>query len=462
MVASPPVSPFTRERAWIVATLMIGTMSTLLSATIVNVAFPALITEMHIGHDVVQWVATGFLAATTATMLGTAWALQRFGERTTYIVTLSVFLAGSLLGAFAWNADSLIFARVMQGAAAGVLQPLAMVVLFRVFPLAERGRAMGIYGFGIVLAPAIGPAIGGALVTSFGWRWIFVLSLPFCVAGIALARKTLVDHVASEPPRFDTIGFVLLVLGLICALNVPVVGHRDGWLSVELAAIAVAAIALWVAFVVWELRAPAPMLSMRLFRHRAFRSASLVALAYGGGLFGSTYLLPVFVQEIAHYSAASAGSLMFFPGLALALSIAVGGRLTDRFQPRFVMIAGLVLFAISSALFVWTGDGTSFWVFVAWILVGRVGLGLLIPALNVGAVQALTGTELAYASSAVNFLRQLGGAAGVNLLAVFLEQRLHVLDAAQAPRAFHECFILVAVAFAIAVFPAWSAHRTGS
>jgi MFS family permease len=187
-----------------------------------------------------------------------------------------------------------------------------------------------------------------------------------------------------------------------------------------------------------------------------------VALAYGMGLFGSTYLLPVFVQEIAHYSAASAGGLMFIPGLALAVSIAVGGRLTDRFEPRWVMIAGLALFAISSALFVRTGDGTSFWTFVAWILLGRVGLGLLIPALNVGAVQSLTGYELAYASSAVNFLRQLGGAAGVNLLAVFLEQRLHVLDAAQAPRAFHECFVLVAIAFAVAIVPAWSARRTGS
>jgi MFS family permease len=255
---------------------------------------------------------------------------------------------------------------------------------------------------------------------------------------------------------------VLLVLALISALNVPVTGHRAGWLSAELAAVAIVAVALCVGFVAWELRAPAPMLPLRLFRHPAFRAASLVALAYGVGLFGSTYLLPVYVQEIAHYTAASAGNLMFLPGLALALSIAIGGRLTDRFEPRFVMIGGLLAFAIGSALFAWTGDGTSFWVFVAWILVGRIGLGLLIPALNVGAVQALTGAELAYASSAVNFLRQLGGAAGVNLLAVFLEKRLNVLDAAQAPRAFHECFILVAIAFLVAIVPAWSARRTGS
>jgi DHA2 family multidrug resistance protein len=454
--------PDPRERMWIVATLMIGTMSTLLSSTIVNVAFPALVAEMHIGQDVVQWVATGFLAATTTTMLGTAWALQRFGERTTYIATLSLFLAGSLLGAFAWSADALIFARVLQGAAAGVLQPLAMVVLFRVFPVAERGRAMGIYGFGIVLAPAIGPAIGGALITSFGWRWIFALSLPFCVAGIVLARKTLGSRISQAPTRFDTGGFALLVLALVAALNVPVIARREGWHSPLLLAASVAAIALSIGFVAWELRAREPMLSLRLFRHGVFRSASLVALAYGAGLFGTTYLIPVFVQDVAHYSAAGAGSLMFLPGLALAVSIAIGGRLTDRHEPRFIMIAGLALFAAGSALFAWTGSQTWYWTFVAWLVVGRVGLGMLIPALNVGAVQSLTGNELAQASSAINFLRQLGGAAGVNLLAVFLEHRLTALDASQASRAFHECFILVAIAFAVAIVPAWYSRRTGS
>ncbi|HEV8502371.1 MAG TPA: DHA2 family efflux MFS transporter permease subunit [Casimicrobiaceae bacterium] len=461
-MATPASTPRAgHERAWIVATLMLGTMSTLLSATIVNVAFPALIAEMHVGHDTVQWVATGFLAATTATMLATAWALATFGERTTYIATLAVFGVGSLVGALAWDIDSLVFARVMQGAAAGLLQPLAMVVLFRVFPLNERGRAMGIYGFGIVLAPAIGPALGGALVTAFGWRWIFALSLPFCVAGIALARRTLVDHRSAERPPFDAPGFVLLALGLVAALNVPVVGRQSGWTSAPLLALAAAALLLWAGFMRHELRTRAPLLSFRLFRHRTFSASAVVAVAYGAGLFGTTYLIPVFVQDVAHYTAAGAGGLMVVPGLALAVSMALGGRITDRTEPRFVMIAGLALFAASAVLFAFTGAATAAWTFVAWLVIGRVGLGLLIPALNVGAVQALAGGELAQGAAGVNFLRQLGGAAGVNLLAVYLQFRLNGLDAAQAPRAFHECFILVAAAFAVAIAAAWSARTTG-
>ena len=188
--------------------MMIGTISTILAATIVNVAFPALIAEFHVGHDTLQWVAAGFLAATTATMLATAWLVETFGERATFVGTMALFLAASLLAAVSWNVQWLIAARVLQGAAAGILQPLAMIVLFRVFPVEERGRAMALYGFGIVLAPAIGPAIGGALLEAFGWRSIFLLTVPFCLAGLALGPRALPRHVerTSRALRLDRLG----------------------------------------------------------------------------------------------------------------------------------------------------------------------------------------------------------------------------------------------------------------
>ena len=188
------------SRALVVTTMMLGTISTILAATIVNVAFPALIAEFGVGHDTLQWVAAGFLAATTATMLTTAWLIETFGERATFVGTMSVFLAASLLAATSWSPAALIVARVLQGGAAGILQPLAMVVLFRVFPVEERGRAMALYGFGIVLAPAIGPAIGGALLEAFGWRSIFLLSVPFCIAGfmIRMVRQFRIADRADE------------------------------------------------------------------------------------------------------------------------------------------------------------------------------------------------------------------------------------------------------------------------
>ena len=441
--------------------MMIGTISTILAATIINVAFPALMVEFHVGHDTLQWIAAGFLAATTATMLATAWLVETIGERATFIATLTLFLAASLLAAISWSAQSLITARIVQGACAGILQPLAMIVLFRVYPVEERGRAMALYGFGIVLAPAIGPAIGGALLEAFGWRSIFLLTVPFCIAGIALGATTLPRHAGRTSSRFDWVGWGLLLGALIALLNVPVEGHRDGLTAPLTIVLALAGCALAAAFVAWEIRARAPLLPVRLFRHPPFANAALVAFAYGVGLFGTTYLVPVFAQDIANFSAADAGYLLAPPGIALAIAIAIGGRLTDKISPAPIIVSGLALFALSSLLLAFAGAATGFALLALWLVIGRVGLGMLIPALNVGAVQSLAGAELAYASSAVNFVRQLGGAFGVNLLAVVLEWRAAAFGATNAARPFHECFAIVTLAFALALVPAWFIRKHG-
>ena len=434
--------------------MLLGAISTILSATIVNVAFPALIAEFHVGHDELQWIAAGYLAAMTATMLATAWLVQAFGERLAFVGMLALFLAASLLAAASWSTNALIVARVIQGGAAGILQPLAMIVLFRVFPLDERGRAMALYGFGIVLAPAIGPAIGGTLLDAFGWRSIFLLTVPSAIAGIVLGLRALPDRSRGASLRFDVAGWLLLTASLIALLNVPVVGHRQGFGSAEVIGLIVASAVLAIGFVEWERRARSPLLPIALFRHRPFVGASIVAFAYGIGLFGSTYLVPVFAQQIAHYDATDAGWLLMPPGVALAIAIAVGGGLSDRMHPAPIIIAGLALFALSSLLLAFSGAATGFVLLALWLVIGRIGLGMLIPALNVAAVQALSGAELAYASSAVNFVRQLGGAIGVNLLAVVLEWRLTAAPADPA-RAFHECFAIVTLAFALAIVPAW-------
>ncbi len=443
-------------RALVVTTMMLGTISTILAATIVNVAFPALIAEFRVGHDTLQWVAAGFLAATTATMLTTAWLIETFGERATFVATMSLFLAASLLAAASWNPTELIVSRVLQGAAAGILQPVAMVVLFRVFPVEERGRAMALYGFGIVLAPAIGPALGGVLLEAFGWRSIFLLTVPFCIAALVLGARTLQRRMSGARIRFDWIGCLLLCAALALLLNVAVAGHRDGFASTRALALAAGGTALAAAFVGWEIRSPSPLLPIRLFRHRPFAAASIVAFAYGIGLFGTTYLVPVFAQDIAHYGAAQAGYLLVPAGLGLAVAISAGGRLTDRLQAAPIIVAGLALFALSSLLLAFSGAATGFTLLALWLVIGRAGLGMLIPALNVGAVHSLAGSELAYASAAVNFVRQLGGAIGVNLLAVVLEWRSAVAGPGDPARAFHECFAIVTLAFALAIVPAWS------
>jgi len=453
-----PIAP--RQRGWIIATVMLGTVSTITAATIVNVAFPALIAEFHVGHDTLQWVAAGFLGAMTATMLATAWLVETHGQRRTFIAALAIFLASSALGAASFSPDVLIASRVLQGAAAGILQPLAMIALFEVFPAERRGSAMGLFGLGIVLVPAIGPSIGGILLETFGWRSIFLLPLPFCVAGLVLGWRFLPGpHGDRARTRFDWAGFALLAAALASLLSVPVVGHRAGWTSIELSGIAGLTLVLVAGFVGWEFRVRAPLLSLKLFAGGGFRATALVALAYGLGLFGTTYLIPVFVQDVAGYSPSRAGALLIVPGVGLAVTIALAGRWTDRVEPRRIVIAGLALFALSSLLLAFAGRGTGFVVLGIWLLIGRIGLGMIIPALSVAAVQALDERYIAHAASSVNFVRQLGGAIGVNLLAVLLEWRLGVHGPAGAATAFQECFWVVTIAFAAAIAAAWSIRR---
>jgi len=440
---------------------MVGTVATVLAVTTINVALPALMREFGIGHDSLQWFATGFLAATTATMLATAWLVDSFGQRRTFLATIAVFFLGSILGAASWDTGSMILARVLQGAAAGVMQPLSMIALFEVFDPEERGRAMGIFGFGVVLAPAIGPAVGGLLMQLFGWRSIFLLSVPFCIAAWPLGVRSLSDRRdVQSRRRFDWTGAGLLGAALIALLDLPVIGHRAGWLALPTLANAAVALALASAFVVWEKRTPAPLLALALFSNRGFRAALIVAFAYGLGLFGSTYLVPVFVQDVAGYSPAKAGNLLLWPGLVLAITIALSGRLTDRAPPRHVVAAGLTCFAISSLLLALATGASGFWTLALWLAIGRAGLGLIIPSLNVGAVQALAPEHLGQAAAIVNFARQLGGAVGVNLLAVLLEWRLTThAGSADATTAFRDCFIVVTIAFAAAVVPALAIRK---
>ena len=307
------------------------------------------------------------------------------------------------------------------------MQPLAMIALFDVFPPDRRGSAMGIFGFGIVLAPAIGPSVGGVLVQCVR------LAFDLPAVGAFLHRRdgagpALVCRGARgsrTAPRFDWIGIGAARRGAGGA------AERAGRRASRRLDVGRARRSRRRHLRCWSLASSsgnsgraAPLLALRLFASRSFRSAALVAFAYGLGLFGTTYLIPVFVQDVATTRRRAPARCSCCPGVALASTIVVAGRLTDRMEPRRIVAAGLACFAVSSALLAFADETTLRRCSCLWLVVGRVGLGMIIPALNVGAVQALDAKYIAYAAASVNFVRQLGGAIGVNLLAVLLEWRL--------------------------------------
>jgi DHA2 family multidrug resistance protein len=404
---------------------MIGTIATILSATIVNVALPQVMGAFGIGQDHAQLISTAFLAAVTATMLLNGWLVDSFGCRLTYAVAIAMFVLGSVVSGSAPNEGVLIVGRVMQGAAAGMVQPLGMQIIFQVFPAERRGSAMGLYAVGVVLAPALGPTLGGVIVDGFGWRAMFFMGVPFALFGLLLGLVFLPGPTPGAGPRrrFDGPGFALLVTALLALLTGLASGQREGWGSnrvmLELGIAGAAAIG----FVLWELRTDAPMLNPRLFAVRGFACSAAVGLVYGAALFGSTYLVPLFVQTIQGYTATRAGLLLMPAGLAMVLVFPIAGRLADRLPPYAPIGVGLLLFGSSMLLMTGVGTDTPFWTFALWILVGRIGFGLAMPSMNAGALRALPQRWVGQGSGAVNFARQFGGALGVNLLSISLERQ---------------------------------------
>lgn len=446
-----------RYPAWLLALLIISTMTMVLASTSINVALPAIMGDFSIGRPLAQWLITGFLAAMTSGLLLSSWAQARFGARRTLLGTFGLFLVTSLLAPLVTSIWALIGLRIVQGLCAGLVQPLAMVLIFRAFPERGRGLALGLFGLGAMMAPALGPTLAGYLVDHFGWHSIFWLPAPICILSVIGGARLLPSFRSLTPPRLDMPGFILLNLALFGILGGLAEAQRFGWLaSVTLlpGGIGLASLAAFL----WRCsRHEAPLLPLRLWRNASFRRTSWVAMALGVGLFGVTYLIPLYVQTVAHYSAADAGLVLLPTGLVLGVAAFVGGWLSDRLAARWLLVGGLALLALSAAGQALMGSGGGFWAICAWASLGRFGLGGILPGVSTAAVQDLPSEELSRATGATTFMRQLGGALGINLLTFFLEWRHEAEggDALGNALAFQQSFWLLAVLFALAIWPAW-------
>jgi EmrB/QacA subfamily drug resistance transporter len=442
---------------WLVlVTVMIGSMAAIMSSTIVNVAVPDLSRHFTLGQERAQWVSTSFMLAMTLSMLTTPWLLLRFGLRRTYGGAMLLLLCGGIFGGVSVNYMMLIAMRVLEGLACGVVQPIPAIMILRSFGKHEQGRAMGLFGFGVVLAPALGPSVGGFLVEHFGWRSIFFIMVPFCLAVLAMANRYLAANATGGDPRpLDWRGLLLAGVSIVCLLNGLVEVRQNGLVAAVLLGIGLAGLA---GFIVYQLKTPNPLMNMTLFRYPQFAMGALVAFIYGMGLFGSTYLLPVYMQLGLHYLPSQAGLVLLPAGGVLAVTIWLGGRLVDRFRPHVLVALGVSLLALSFALMALVKPDTSYIVLMLWAIVGRIGLGLVLPALSLGAMRGVDFALIAQGSSTINFLRQLGGAIGVSMVGIVLEWRLSLYPAgsgAHSLRAFDETFMFIAVISALAVAAAW-------
>jgi EmrB/QacA subfamily drug resistance transporter len=446
-----------RYRWLVLVTVMIGTMASIMASTIINVAVPDISRVFALGQERAQWLSAGFMAAMTLSMLATPWLLERFGYRHTFAGAVLLLMCGGMAGGSSPWFEGVLAMRVAEGLAAGVLQPIPAIIIMHAFEPDERGRATGLFGFGVVLAPAIGPSVGGVLVEWFGWRSIFFVVVPFCLVAWWLARRYLPVSApggvaaSRDGGRLDVVGLGLVSVAVLTLLNGMVSLHgtssSTGW-----ALLACSGTAL-VGFIYHQKRGARPLMELRLFKHRSFAMGGVVAFIYGMALFGSTYLVPVFMQLALHLPPRQAGAVLLPAGIALALTIPLAGRLADTLALGRMVAAGLLLLAASFLLMVAVGPATALAWIMLWTVVGRIGLGFVLPSLNLGAMHGLPDALISQGASAVNFLRQLGGAVGVSLVGIVLEWRLQA-QPADAVRAFHETFVLIGAITACAIVAA--------
>ncbi len=458
-----------RFRWLLLFVVMVGTVASIMSSTIINVAIPDLSHHFALGQERAQWVSSGFMAAMTVSMLTTPWLLSRYGYRRTYMGCMWMLLIGGVVGGLANSYPLVLAARVAEGLAAGVVQPIPAIIILRAFESNEQGRATGIFGMGVVLAPALGPSIGGLLVDGFGWRSIFFMVVPFCLVSLWLARRyvptTAPGGVAANRTgaALDWRGLLLATAGTLCLLNGLVELH-GGTLTAAVSLLAVAALLLLV--FVWLQRRTLkkrshghgvdPLMNLSLFTDRRFAMGSIVAFIYGIALFGSTYLLPVYMQMGLGLSPSYVGTILLPAGIVLAIAIAMVGRLADRQPTHRLVTIGLVLLAASFALMVTVDPSRPAQVIpllVIWAVIGRIGLGFILPSLNIGAMRGLDRMHIPQGASVINFLRMLGGAAGVSLCGIVLEWRL-AAHGADRMRAFDETFLMLAGICALAIVAA--------
>ena len=403
---------------------MVASFTMVLSGTIVNVAVPDVMGTFGVGQGLAQFLATAYLATMTASQLLGPWITGWLGRRLAFMTVLVVFAVGGIVCAASPSIDILILGRVMQGFSAGIVQPLVLTTILSVFPLERRGMATGIYISGLGLALGFGPVVGGLTIDALGWRYIFLVPLPFVAAALVLGAFFMPDEDGpAQRVRFDWTGYALLCVSLVCLMSGVANGQRIGWGSDFIAACLGLGVVTGVLFVRSQLRSERAILDLSLLANPRFASAIIVTIIYGAGNFSITYATPVFGQLVQGLTPTAAGFLLLPAGLVVVVVTPLFGRAADHLPPAGLITAGLLLFMFGTLLLSGADGNTPYLHIMLFAVVCRIGMGCITPTLTATAIAAVPEDRLKQGTGTINFFRQLGGAFGINTLVALLERR---------------------------------------
>jgi DHA2 family multidrug resistance protein len=424
---NPPVRDADDPRyRWVVLFIvMLGTLMAVLDIMIVNIALPNIQAAFGSPLDSIEWVVTAYMLSFACFMPLTSWAAGRFGNKNVYVFSLSVFTLGSALCAMAWNLPSLVVARAIQALGGAAIIPIGMTLVSGVFPPRERGKALGIWGVGVVMGPAFGPTLGGYLTETLGWRSIFVVNLPLGLLTVAACLALLKSdhHEASTERTLDWGGFLFLAMFLAGFLLGVSKGESDGWTSVTiLSYFAMSALGA-IGFLLVESLVPHPIVDLTLLKIPVFSATLMVTAVRGIGMFGGAFLLPLFMRQQMGLTEIGAGLVLLPGALIIAVAMPVAGRLADRMGPRYLVMTGLFLMA----WFCWSyrdlDASTSVWGVINPTFLRGLGIALLMAPVMSTAINAVPKASVAMASMMLNLLQQMSGSTGVAALATVLIHR---------------------------------------
>jgi EmrB/QacA subfamily drug resistance transporter len=437
------------------AVVIVGSIMSILDTTIVNVALDTLSRELHSTIDNIQWVATGYLLSLAAVIPVTGWAARRFGAKRVYLTSLVLFTAGSALCGLAGSTTELILFRVLQGVGGGMILPVGQLMMAEAAGPKRMGRVMSVVAVPAMLAPILGPTIGGLILDNTTWRWIFYVNVPIGVLAVIAAVRFLPQVQRQRTEPLDYRGLIMMATGLpLITYGLAEIGATGGFTSVKVVGPIIGGLALVAAFAVYALRVPRPLLNLRLYKRPTFSSASIAMFCIGAALFGGMILLPLYWQTIRHESVVVTGLLTAPQGLGAAMVMPIAGRLTDRFGGGPLALIGVLLTAAASIPFALIGAHTSIlWLCVAMVVRG-FGIGFaFMPAMS-AAFASLQRSELSDATPQLNVLQRVGGSIGIAVLAVVLQRGLdgaHTLSAQAS--AYGTAFWVAVGLTALAIIP---------
>ena len=412
---------------WVLANVMVGTFMAVLDATIVNVGLPKIMASFGVGIDKIEWVITAYLLALAVILPASAWLADRIGYKRTYFFALLIFTSGSFLCGIAPNEDLLIFFRVIQGFGAGAIAPIGMAIVTREFPPERRGVALGFWAIAAAASVSFGPLIGGYLVDKFSWKLIFDINVPVGIIGMVATVVIQQEYKNPRKTKFDFIGlisstifFPSLLYGLTEANSTS---NTQRWGSPEvLFFLALSAISLTV-FVTAELTRKDPLIELRLLKNYNFGMSNLIIFLFGIGMFGSTFLMPIYLQNSLNYTALQAGAVFLPVGILQGITSPLSGLAADKINPKIPIILGMLLLTLSFYLNTFLSFLTERSYIMMTLYLRGIGLGALFSPLSALALVEIPREKMAQASGITNVIRQIGGSFGVAILTTILTLR---------------------------------------